>query len=132
MPLSIETLGDHIRKQRIETRRMQQDVAKSIGVSEDTITGWENNRSQPQIQHYPAIIAFLGYYPFEHETESFAGKIKQLRYSKGYSYKQLGTLLGVNATTVRGWEQAKNIPTKRHRHTVDTLIKSILQQYPSK
>lgn len=132
LPPFIETLGDHIRKKRIETSRMQRDVAQIIGVSEDTITGWENNRYQPQLRHYPAIIAFIGYYPFKHETGSFAGKIRLLRFSKGYSYKQLGLLLGVNGSTARGWEQAKNVPTKRHMDTVDAFIQqSLKQQYPS-
>jgi len=104
-----------------------------LGVCEDSITNWETNFAQPQIQHYPAIIALLGYYPFEHETESFAGKIKQLRFSKGYRYKQLGEVLGVNASTVRGWEQALNVPTKRHRFQAAALTQqSKKKQYPSK
>ena len=111
LPLQINTLGDHIRQKRIKTARTQQDVAKILGVSEDAITYWENNRSHPQIRYYPAIISFLGYYPFDHETESLAGKIKYCRYSKGYSYKQLGVALGVNGSTIHAWEHAINIPT---------------------
>ena len=111
LPASLNTLGDHIRKKRIEETRMQQDVAKILGVWEDAITYWETNRSHPQIRYYSAIISFLGYYPFDHETESFAGKVKKLRYTKGYSYKQLGAALEVNGSTIRAWELAKNTPT---------------------
>jgi DNA-binding XRE family transcriptional regulator len=78
-----QTLGECIIKKRIENKQFQKDVARIIGVSEDSVTYWENERAQPQIQHYPAIISFLGYYPFKHETETLGGKLKQIRYCMG-------------------------------------------------
>jgi DNA-binding XRE family transcriptional regulator len=83
IPEVLHMLGDHLRKKRIERNMLQQDVANLIGVSEDCVTIWKNNRFQPQIQFYPMIISFLGYYPFKHETESFAGKVKLLRFING-------------------------------------------------
>ena len=47
-PKKLRTIGDHIRKKRFDLKLLQKDAAKIIGVSEDTITGWENGRSQPQ------------------------------------------------------------------------------------
>ncbi|WP_462231513.1 helix-turn-helix domain-containing protein [Mucilaginibacter sp.] len=133
MPFALNTLGDHIRARRIGKDLMQRDAAKIIGVSEDSVTYWENNRAQPQIRHYRAIIAFLGYYPFDHETESFAGRLRQLRYSLGYTYKQLGAAINVNGSTVRGWEHSINIPTMPHRLRMMALIEqSSKPQYPSK
>jgi DNA-binding XRE family transcriptional regulator len=60
----IKTFGDHIRKMRTEMNMFQKQLANLIGVSEDTITNWENNRAQPHIRNYPKIIEFLGYFPF--------------------------------------------------------------------
>ena len=120
LPMHLNTLGDHIRRRRIEKGQLQKDVAQIIGVSKDAVTYWENNRSQPQIHYYPAIISYLGYYPFDHETEGFAGKIKKLRYSKGYSYKQMGIVFGINGSSVRAWERGLNVP-------VGNRINSILQ-----
>ncbi len=65
-------------------------------------------KTQPLIHHYPAIIAFLGYYPFEHETDTVGGKFLYLRNAKGYTYKMLGEYLGVHASTVREWELQKD------------------------
>ncbi len=82
------TLGEHIKKKRLENGQIQKDVAGIIGVTEDCLTYWENNRNQPMVKHYPAIINYLGYYPFDHETETLAGKLKQIRYVNGDSFKR--------------------------------------------
>ncbi|WP_346345161.1 helix-turn-helix transcriptional regulator [Mucilaginibacter sp. dw_454] len=62
-PADPQTLGDHLRKKRIESGMLQREVAMVIGVSEDTVTSWENNRANPQGRHHPKIFAFLGYLP---------------------------------------------------------------------
>jgi transcriptional regulator with XRE-family HTH domain len=58
-PLNPQTIGDQIRRKRIEKGMFQKEVAILFGVSEDTITNWENNRTEAQIQFYPKINAFL-------------------------------------------------------------------------
>ena len=112
-PTSLDSLGDHIRRARLERGLLQRDVAKTVNVSEDSVTYWENGRAVPQIQHYSRIIAFLGYYPFSHETASIAGKLKQLRFRLGYSYGQCGEVFAVNASTIRAWELGHNRPSAR-------------------
>jgi len=47
----VTAIGEKIRNRRIELKLLQKDVAKIIGVSEDTITFWENNRATPQAKH---------------------------------------------------------------------------------
>ena len=115
IPLFPQTLGDFIRKRRVESLQLQSHVANIIGVSEDTITNWETNRFAPQINLYPAIFQYLGYYPFTHETESIGGKVKQLRNCLGLSFEAAGEVFAVYATTVRGWELNRNQPTTRKR-----------------
>ncbi len=39
----------------------QRDGAKLIGVEEESIYNWENNRSKPNIHLLPKIIKSLGY-----------------------------------------------------------------------
>jgi len=111
LPKLLTTLGDHIRRTRLERGLLQRDVAKILNVSEDSVTYWENDRAKPQVQHYRSIILFLGYYPFTHETESIAGKLKQLRYCMGLSYEECGEIFAVHATTVWAWELERNTPS---------------------
>ena len=55
----IVTIGDQIRKRRIQLGLLQKDVARIINVSEDCITYWENNRSSPQKRYKKLILQFL-------------------------------------------------------------------------
>jgi len=62
-PKEISTLGDHIRKRRLDLNLLQKQVADQIGVCEITITNWERNATAPAIRHIPAILQFLGHDP---------------------------------------------------------------------
>ena len=54
-----QTIGEHIRKKRIDEGLLQKELATLFGTSVDTITNWENNKYFPQIQFAAKIIAFL-------------------------------------------------------------------------
>lgn len=56
-----QTLGEHIRKRRLEKGLLQTDLAVILKVSEDSISKWENNKTKPRISQLPKIIDFLGY-----------------------------------------------------------------------
>lgn len=120
-----QTLGEHIRKKRIEGHQTQLDVAKFIGVDEDTITCWEVGRHSPQAQFYPLIIKYLGYYPFPHEMDSLVGKLLQARYCNGWTCRQIAKILGVDTATIRRWELKKSsINTKHHETIMDLWCKN--------
>jgi len=105
-----QTLGDFIRVKRVESLQLQSEVARIIGVTEDTITNWETNRFVPQINLYPAIFQYLGYNPFQHETESIGGKVRQVRNCLGLSYEAAGEVFAVHASTIRTWELGRHYP----------------------
>jgi DNA-binding XRE family transcriptional regulator len=116
------SLGDNIRKKRMELRLLQKDVAKICGVTEDCITNWEKNRSLPQIQFYPNIIKFLGYLPLEFDLTTLPGKLKAYRHMKGFSQKRLGKILKVDGATVCSWEQAESQPHKETLMKIDAIL----------
>ncbi len=95
-PANPVTIGEHIKKTRMEKGLLQEDVAKLFGVSTDTITNWENERGIPQIQFFPKIIAFLGYHPFLAEPKTLGERIKRYRELHGLSHKKMGKLVGVD------------------------------------
>jgi DNA-binding transcriptional regulator YiaG len=106
----LKTVGDHIKKRRIELGMLQKEVAATLNVSEDTVTFWENNRVKPMINHIPTIIKFLGYDPLPIERKTLGGKIKYYRYINGLSHKAFGKLLHVNASTIGSWETNEFVP----------------------
>ena len=88
----------------------QPQVAKIIGVSTDTITYWENDRSQPLLMNIPKIVSFLGYSPFIIEAKTICDQIKNLRIQKGLSQKIMAKLINIDPSTLAAWEQNKRGP----------------------
>ncbi len=80
-PISLITIGDHIKKKRLDRSLTQKAVANICGVDECTVTNWEKNHSQPRLYLLPKIIEFLGYTPYEISNETFGDKI--LAHRKG-------------------------------------------------
>lgn len=117
-----QIIGDHIRRQRLKLRLLQGDLAERFNVCEDTITGWENRRSEPQIQFYPKIIEFLGYNPFTFETDTLGGRIRKYRHEKGLSLELLADLVDVDETTLRSWELNLHKPFTRKRRLLEDVI----------
>ena len=47
-PQQLTSYGDHIRAKRLDLRLNQRAVAKRIGVTTQSITNWELNRTSPE------------------------------------------------------------------------------------
>ena len=50
------TLGDHVRKRRLELRLSQKEVADQFGVNPWTVLNWEKSHTEPPIESIPAIL----------------------------------------------------------------------------
>lgn len=117
------TIGEHLRRRRMDLGLYQAQVARQLQVTEDCITYWENGRNQPRLCQYPAIIAFLGYYPFDHETESLGGKIRRYKYEHGLSNEKFAKLLGVDEGTVARWEKDERLPLARSMKKIPSILR---------
>jgi transcriptional regulator with XRE-family HTH domain len=113
-PRKLESLGDHLRKKRLDLGLLQKDVARMIGVKEETIYNWENNRSSPQLHYAPGIIEFLGYVPFSEEPKTLGERIVNHRRLHGITQEELAHRLGVDPSTLARWERNESQPLKRH------------------
>ncbi|MHB8843036.1 MAG: helix-turn-helix transcriptional regulator [Candidatus Aquicultor sp.] len=112
-PEILKTIGDHIKKRRVELELFQKDVAHILGVKKESIYNWENNHNSPKIYVLPKIIEFLGYVPFELPKETMGDRVRAYRYKHGLSQRRLAELLGIDKTTVRDWERNKHSPSKK-------------------
>jgi transcriptional regulator with XRE-family HTH domain len=109
-PQTLNTLGDHIRKKRLDLGLLQKDVAQIIGTSTDTICYWENNRAIPYISYIPNIIKFLGYVPFETSGNTLRETIATSRKLSGLSQRKFARLIGIDPSTLGRWELGKSTP----------------------
>lgn len=95
------TIGEHIKRRRLELGLYQKDVAKLLGVTEYTIINWEKGRTEPTVSNIPALIQFLGYDPAPPEHAiSIADQIKAKRRELGLGQREVAQLQGVDASTV--------------------------------
>src|SRR5450432_3624650 len=59
-PIRPTTVGEAIRKRRLDLNLRQVDAAMSIGCNEMTIVNWEKGHTRPRPKKYSAIRTFLG------------------------------------------------------------------------
>jgi DNA-binding transcriptional regulator YiaG len=107
-----KTLGEHLRKKRIDQGMIQKDVAKLLCAGVWNVRNWEVGHSTPAIRFLPAIIRFLGYDP-RPIPETFAAKLTHLREGMGLSQEALGRLIGADESAVNDWEAGLHEPTKK-------------------
>jgi transcriptional regulator with XRE-family HTH domain len=112
-PKELKTLGEHLRKRRLELKLLQKEVALILGVHETTIWNWERDRSSPNLHHLPKVIQFLGYLPFQAQAETLGEKIVNSRRLSGITQKELAKRLGVDPSTLARWERNESRPQKR-------------------
>ncbi len=55
----LETLGDHLRKRRLDRGLTQKELAAMLGVDETSVYNWEKNRCRPARQMMQKIAAFM-------------------------------------------------------------------------
>lgn len=108
-PKELKTLGDHLRKRRLELGLLQADVAKKFGASTASVVNWEKNKAEPELHFLPAIHELLGYVP-ERRTKTIAERLVAFRRARGWSQKRLADELNVDPTTLSRWELGKKAP----------------------
>ena len=106
-PKNLVTLGDHLRKRRLDLGLFQKDVAVTIGVDTNTITNWEKNGGGPQLQFIPKIADFLGYELPTAKSSTLGERILQYRYLRGISQKKLAKQIGIDPTTLSRLERKR-------------------------
>jgi transcriptional regulator with XRE-family HTH domain len=60
-----ETLGEFLRKRRLENDLLAKELADLIGVTEDTVLNWEKDRTTPSQRHILILKERLSIDPFE-------------------------------------------------------------------
>ncbi len=105
-PPGPKTLGDHLRKVRLDRGLRHDEVARELGVSKATLFNWEGNHTRVQTRFMPQVVAFLGYDPRE-EAGQIGDRIRMLRERQGLSQVALAAKLGLNPSTVVAWERGR-------------------------
>jgi DNA-binding transcriptional regulator YiaG len=120
-PKRLTTIGDHIRKRRLDLSLFQAQVAQQLGVDETTVHHWETHATQPMIRCLPKIIAFLGHDPFP-PAHTLGEQITRYRRANGLSRLQLAKRFGVDPGTLWRWESGQHLPGRIHLSRVNARL----------
>ena len=62
-PKAPKTLGEHLKRRRLELHLFQTQLAKLLGVDRVSVQNWERGIYEPNVQAIAKVIDFLGYDP---------------------------------------------------------------------
>lgn len=119
-----QTIGNHLRNRRVLLKLDQTQVAAKLEVNYRTYVFWENGDIVPRPSHYPAIIRFLGYLPFEIDRTTIAGKVRVCCLLKGVTKLQFSKMLGLEPRMLVKFERGKKALT----HEVDKALNWMLAE----
>lgn len=117
-----KTIGQHVKKRRLELKLTQKEASARIGVTPATALNWENGLSQPKVEHLPAIRDFLGYDPDPSPQGSIADRLRRSRQARGWSQRRAAQESGVDPSTWSAWEAGGTIIAKAHRALVARFV----------
>ena len=121
-PATPKTLGEEIRKRRLDLNLKQIEVAKIIGCDEMSLVAWEKGYRTPRINHMGKVVEFLGFVPFP-KCDTMAQQLVNYRKTRGLRQKAFAAELEVDPSTLARWERGEREPKSAHAQ----LLESILQ-----
>ena len=123
------TIGEHIKKARIQKGLHQSDVAKLIGVSSNQLCAWEiGKRRIMKVKYFPRILKFLGYIPELKKPYSIGRDMTIVKQIYGWNNKSLAEELGLDPSTVSNWIKGKQTKCKRKNEQVVLSLKKLLEE----
>jgi len=123
-PQELETIGDHLKKARLDRKMLQKELGAVLGVTACTIKNWEKGHKTPSHNYLPKICDFLSYCPLaEQQPVHFGHKLNLFRrYRLGLSLEQCASIIGVYSATLAEIEDKNVIRFKRVEKTICTFI----------
>jgi len=129
-PTEVRTLGDHIRKRRLDLGLLQREVAERLRVAVENVRNWEWNKTNPAVRFLPAIFEFLGYEP-EVPARSFPEALLAARRAAGLSQGQLAKGAGLDESTIAKWERGDSRPMGRTADRLRLFFQGIGRPLPN-
>jgi transcriptional regulator with XRE-family HTH domain len=110
-PKNPTTLGEHLRRRRLDLGLRQRDLARRLRVTEETLGLWERGLAQPLARHYGAITRFLGYDPTPAGTD-LTGRLNAVRRRLGLTLKELAGRTGFDEGSLTRWLNRSRRPSR--------------------
>ena len=115
------TLGEHIRKARIDRGLTQSNAVAFLCVSVATLHNWETGKTTPPVKYWPAIMEFLGYCPYQ-RARSIGDQLRLHRMHRGLTIEAFAKMLGVDPGSIAYWETGKRRPDTQSRKMIENFF----------
>ena len=114
------TLGEHLRRRRLELGLYQKEVAIQIGVTTSTIWNWEHGWII-DLRHIPRVIEFLGYNPIPC-PDDIVERLAWYKQVNGLTLELLGAEMGRDPEQLADWLNGRHKPCRRNREEVELFL----------
>jgi transcriptional regulator with XRE-family HTH domain len=108
-PTSPKTIGEMIRKRRLDLGLLQREATEQLGCDKMTIVNWERGHTTPQVAHMARVIAFLGFNPID-AGATIAERLVNFRKTRGITQKAFASRIGIDQGTLGKWKRGKRKP----------------------
>ena len=120
-PEDPKSIGEHVRKRRLEARLTQAELARLLKVSPFTVVGWEKGRITPPTVTMGRVIQWLGYDPMP-RGESLAERLLAKRRAMGWTQEEAAKALGVHRSVYADWEQGGRVHFRAYRRRLARFL----------
>ena len=105
-PANPKTIGEAIRKRRLDLKLLQKEVARTIGCTTLTLVNWEKGHTVPSVHHMAGVVRFLGFNPLPN-GDNLAQRLVNHRRALGVTQKSFARQIGVDPSTLARWERGE-------------------------
>lgn len=122
-PVRLLTIGDHIRKIRLDRGLGHKHVAEAIRATAGSVNSWEVGRAEPEVRYIPAIIKFLGYNPRSMPSDTLE-QLRWFKWTHGMSLERLGKAMRRDPEQLAGWLSGRIRPFKKSLDMMESFLSS--------
>ena len=109
-PTKLVTIGDHLRKVRLDRGLKQVEVAEILKTDVRNVFRWETTDRTPLPFLSKRVLKFIGYIPIDLDAASLAEQLYWARQVAGLSQEQAAKEIGVSEQTIVFTEKNNKIP----------------------
>lgn len=123
-PYNTVTLGDSLRRRRLDLGLTLTNVGQELNVTEATLRNWETNRRTVSLRFRQRVHDFIGVCPCD-VSLSIGGRLKERREYSGTTRKALAEMFNVDEHTVSAWEDHNQPPTPTNVEKIVQFLKTL-------
>ena len=122
-PLILSTLGDYLRKERLNRDLSLICVSRLLKICPDTVRAWEENRKSPRPRASHRIIDFLGYFPpINTNRFTLRTQLYFARLIRGETQREAAKIIGCGASKFINIELGKRRAASQIKEKIQVYI----------